>query len=63
MLVEVVFQFPGIGLTLVNSVTSRDIPVLQFLVVVLSVFYVAMNLLTDLAVLAVTPRKLHPREG
>lgn len=63
VLVEVVFQFPGIGLTLVNSVTSRDIPVLQFLVVVLSVFYVAMNLLTDLAVLAVTPRKLHPREG
>ena len=61
VLVETVFQYPGIGLALVSAVTSRDVPVLQFLVVVLSVFYVVMNLLTDVAVLLATPRKRYPR--
>lgn len=61
VLVETVFQYPGVGLALVSAVTSRDVPVIQFLVVILSVFYVVMNLLTDLAVLMVTPRKRYPR--
>lgn len=61
VLVETVFQYPGIGLALVSAVTSRDVPVIQFLVVILSVFYVVMNLLTDVAVLLVTPRKRYPR--
>ena len=61
VLVEVVFQFPGIGLLLVDAVTSRNVPVLQFLVILLALFYVGMNILTDLAVLLVTPRKRHPR--
>ncbi len=61
VLVETVFQYPGVGLALVSAVTSRDVPVLQFLVVVLSVFYVVMNLLTDVAVLLATPRKRYPR--
>lgn len=61
VLVEVVFQYPGIGLTLVSAVTARDVPVIQFLVVLLSIFYVVLNIVTDLAVLMSTPRKRHPR--
>jgi peptide/nickel transport system permease protein len=61
VLVESVFQFPGIGLALVSAVTSRDVPVIQFLVLLLAVFYVVVNILTDLAVLLVTPRKRRPR--
>ncbi len=61
VLVETVFQYPGVGLGLVNAVTNRDVPVLQFLVVILSLFYVALNVLTDVAVLLVTPRKRYPR--
>ena len=61
VLVETVFQYPGIGLSLVDAVTNRDVPVIQFLVVILSVFYVVLNIVTDLAVLLVTPRKKYPR--
>lgn len=60
-LVETVFQFPGIGLALVAAITDRDVPMIQFLVVLLSVFYVILNIVTDVAVLLVTPRKRLPR--
>jgi peptide/nickel transport system permease protein len=61
VLVETVFQFPGIGLTLVNAVTNRDVTVLQFIVLLLSVFYVSLNILTDVIVLLATPRRRAPR--
>jgi peptide/nickel transport system permease protein len=60
-LVETVFQFPGIGLLLVSSITERDIPLIQFLVVFLSIAYVLLNIATDVAVLLVTPRRRLPR--
>ncbi|MDT5054942.1 MAG: peptide/nickel transport system permease protein [Mycobacterium sp.] len=60
-LVETVFQYPGIGLALVAAITDRDVPMIQFLVVLLSVAYVLLNIVTDLAVLLVTPRKRLPR--
>lgn len=61
VLVETVFNYPGIGLTLVAAVTNRDVPVIQFLVVGLAIIYVALNILTDTAVLMVTPRRRLPR--
>lgn len=61
VLVETVFQYPGIGLALADAVQNRDIPVLQFIVVLLAVFYVALNILTDLFVLLSTPRRRAPR--
>lgn len=61
VLVETVFQFPGIGLALANAVQLRDVPVLQFIVVLLAVFYVALNIVTDLLVLLSTPRRRAPR--
>jgi len=60
-LVETVFQYPGIGLTLVASITDRDVPVIQFLVVLLAIAYVFLNIATDVAVLLVTPRRRLPR--
>lgn len=61
VLVETVFQYPGIGLALVDSVNARDIPTLQFIVVVLSTFYVVLNIATDVVVLLLTPRRRLPR--
>jgi peptide/nickel transport system permease protein len=61
VLVETVFQFPGIGMTLVEAISNRDVPVLQFLVVLLSAFIVVLNIATDVAVLLVTPRRRLPR--
>lgn len=57
VLVETVFNYQGVGLALVSSVTTRDIPVIQFIVLILAVFYVLLNIATDLLVLALTPRR------
>jgi peptide/nickel transport system permease protein len=57
VIVENVFNFPGIGQGLVDAVNGRDIPTIQFIVVVLAAFYVVMNILTDVVALLVTPRR------
>jgi peptide/nickel transport system permease protein len=57
VIVETVFNFPGIGQGLVNAVTDRDIPVIQFIVVVLAAFYVVVNIAADGVALAATPRR------
>jgi peptide/nickel transport system permease protein len=57
VLVEYVFNFPGIGQGLVTAVNDRDIPVIQFIVVVLAAFYVVMNIVTDVIALLATPRR------
>lgn len=61
VIVEYVFAYPGIGQGLVNAVDDRDIPVIQFIVVVLAAFYVLMNIVTDLIALLATPRHRIPR--
>jgi peptide/nickel transport system permease protein len=57
VLVEYVFNFPGIGQALVFAVNDRDIPTLQFIVLVLAAFYVVMNIVTDVIALLATPRR------
>jgi peptide/nickel transport system permease protein len=57
VVVEYVFNFPGIGQGLVIAVSDRDIPVIQFIVVALAAFYVVMNILTDVVALLATPRR------
>jgi len=57
VIVEFVFNFPGIGQGLVNAVNGRDIPVIQFIVLVLAAFYVVMNIVTDVIALLATPRR------
>lgn len=57
VVVENVFNFPGVGQALVDAIDDRDIPVVQFIVLVLSAFYVAVNIVSDLLALLVTPRR------
>jgi peptide/nickel transport system permease protein len=57
VIVEDVFNYPGIGQGLETAVTDRDIPTIQFIVVVLAAFYVVMNILTDVIALLATPRR------
>jgi peptide/nickel transport system permease protein len=57
VVVEYVFNFPGIGTGLVFAVTSRDIPTIQLIVLILTGFYILMNILTDVIALAATPRR------
>jgi peptide/nickel transport system permease protein len=55
-LVEVVFNYDGIGLLLVRSVAARDYPVLQGCFLAISTMVIAANALADLV-----SRRLDPR--
>jgi peptide/nickel transport system permease protein len=56
ILVETVFAWPGTGFLLNNAIFSRDIPVLQGTILVLALFFVAMNLIVDIIQPFVDPR-------
>lgn len=63
VVVEYVFNFPGLGQELVAAVSDRDIPVIQFVVLVLAGFYVFVNIVSDVLALIATPRRRLPRSG
>lgn len=56
VVVEVVFGYPGIGQALANAVSSRDLPTVQAISLVIASLYVVVNLLADLATIVLTPR-------
>ncbi|MFN0153583.1 MAG: ABC transporter permease [Gaiella sp.] len=56
VVVEAVFNYPGIGLLLVDSVRARDMPVVQALALIIAGLYVTLNLLADVATILVSPR-------
>ncbi|MDB5850041.1 MAG: transporter permease [Rhodoferax sp.] len=56
VVVERVFNWPGLGTLAFEAIASRDYPVLQGTVTVLSVMIVAVNLLVDVAYGMVDPR-------
>lgn len=56
VLVEVVFGYPGIGQGLLDAIVTRDVPVIQFIVLLLAAVYIALNLAADLAAMALTPK-------
>ena len=56
VIVEFVFQYPGVGTALVNAVEFRDLPVVQAVTMFVAGIYVGLNLLADLATILVTPK-------
>ncbi len=56
LIIETIFGIPGMGYYLVQGVNNRDIPVVMGGVVVISIFFSIIMLLTDLAMAAVDPR-------
>jgi ABC-type dipeptide/oligopeptide/nickel transport system permease component len=53
---ETVFAWPGIGRLIVQSIASRDFPVVQAAVLLLAVTFVLINLFTDLLYRLLDPR-------
>lgn len=47
IVVEVVFNWPGLGRLLVDAVTTRDYPVIQTLVLLFSLEFILINLIVD----------------
>jgi peptide/nickel transport system permease protein len=56
LIMEIVFSYPGIGLLLVNSVTSNDYPLTQAIFLVITFTVLLANLLVDIIVVFVDPR-------
>jgi peptide/nickel transport system permease protein len=56
VIVEAVFSFPGIGLSLVEAVRGRDLPVIQAQSLLIAAFYLVLTTIADLVTVALTPR-------
>ena len=56
VLVEVLFNYPGVGFQLVDSVTNHDVPMVQALSMIIAGVYVFVNLIADLLSILLPPR-------
>ena len=61
VIVEVVFVYPGLGQLLVDSVTKRDIPVVQASGLIFASVYITLNLLADVLSILTNPRMRNPK--
>jgi len=56
VITEVVFDWPGLGQLLVESIQRRDYPVVQGCILVISIAYITINGLTELVYAWIDPR-------
>jgi len=56
VIVESVFNYPGIGRLAVNAVADRDLPLVQAIALLFGLFYVLTTLSSDLVAMALNPR-------
>jgi ABC-type dipeptide/oligopeptide/nickel transport system permease component len=56
VLTETVFSWPGLGRLLVDSIFSRDYPVVQGIVLIFSSLFILVNLIVDMCYAYVDPR-------
>jgi ABC-type dipeptide/oligopeptide/nickel transport system permease component len=56
ILTETIFSWPGLGRYVVNAIARRDLPGVQGAVLFMSVVFVLVNLVTDLAYAKADPR-------
>jgi len=56
IIVESVFAYPGLGLLLLSSIQTRDVPLLQVLALLTASTYALSNLVADLSYAALDPR-------
>ena len=56
ILIETVFSWPGTGFLLNQAIFQRDLPLLQGTILVLALFFVALNLLVDILQTVFDPR-------
>ncbi|WP_248765449.1 ABC transporter permease [Pseudomonas protegens] len=61
VVVEVVFVYPGLGQLLVDSVSKRDIPVVQACSLIFAATYILLNTAADVLSIASNPRLMHPK--
>ncbi len=56
IITEAVFQWPGMGLLFLQAIQFADVPVMSTYLLVVAVFFVAINLVVDLLYYVIDPR-------
>ena len=56
VVIEVVFNYPGLGRLMVQSIFFRDLAMVQAITLILAALYVGLNLFADLLALVANPR-------
>jgi peptide/nickel transport system permease protein len=56
VVIETVFNYPGLGRLMVDSISDRDLPVAQAIALILASIYVGVNLLADILTMLANPR-------
>ncbi len=56
IITETVFQWPGMGLLIIQAIQFVDIPIMSSYLVLIALFFVLINLTVDLLYYAVDPR-------
>jgi peptide/nickel transport system permease protein len=56
VIVEQIFAIPGLGSLLISSISTRDYSIIQLVTLLLALFVIVANLLTDLAYVIFDPR-------
>jgi peptide/nickel transport system permease protein len=64
VVIEVVFNYPGLGRMMIDSISDRDLPVVQAIALIVATVYVSVNLTADLLTMIANPRlrTLHMRK-
>jgi peptide/nickel transport system permease protein len=57
VIVETLFNYPGLGDLLVRALVARDVPIILGCALLIGLLYALVNLLADLAALALDPRR------
>lgn len=56
LVVEFIFDYPGLGLLTINAVLQRDFPLIQGIAIVTSAMFVLINIVVDLVATMIDPR-------
>jgi peptide/nickel transport system permease protein len=56
VVVEYLFNYPGMGEALANAVSLRDLPMIQGIAITFAAMFILFNILADLAIVYATPR-------
>ncbi|WP_299872262.1 ABC transporter permease [uncultured Sulfitobacter sp.] len=65
VVIEVVFNYPGLGRMMIDAISDRDLPVVQAIALIVATVYVGVNLSADILTMIANPRlrTLHMRRG
>lgn len=61
VVIEVVFVYPGLGQSMVDAVSKRDVPVVQACGLIFATVFITLNMVADILAIVSNPRLRHPR--